>query len=118
VVAGQPGRRCHGRRCGISTSRAGRGCGSGDRARARDLYEHQDFSFIGDCDDRFLEEYTCQIRSELTSAVVTVTRNPAGRAQQIVVNLLPRSSVLLFARAMGEKFVRTALAEIFSSRES
>jgi hypothetical protein len=32
---------------------------------ARELYEHQDFSFIGDYDERFLEEYTCQIRGEL-----------------------------------------------------
>jgi hypothetical protein len=33
---------------------------------ARDLYEQHKFSFIGDYDDRFLEEYTCQIRGEPT----------------------------------------------------
>ena len=85
---------------------------------ASDLYEHQDFSFIADYGDRFLEEYTCQIRGEPTSAVVTVTRNPAGQAQQIVVNHRPRSSVLLFARVMGEKLAGTRLAEIFIATES
>jgi len=80
---------------------------------ARDLYEHQELSFVGDYGERFLEEYTCQIRGEPTSAVVTVTRNAAGKAQQIVVNHRPRSSVLLFARAMGEKFAGTPLAAIF-----
>jgi hypothetical protein len=80
---------------------------------ARELYKHQEFSFIGDYDDRFLEEYTCQILGEPTSAVVIVTRNAAEKAQQIVVNHRPRSSVLLFARAMGEKFAGTPLAEIF-----
>jgi len=84
---------------------------------ARDLYGHQDFSFIGDYDDRFLEEYTCQIRGEPTSAVVTVTRNADGKAQQIVVNHRPRSSVLLFARVMGEKLAGTHLAEIFIPAE-
>jgi hypothetical protein len=84
---------------------------------ANDLYEHQDFSFIADYDDRFLEEYTCQIRGEPTSAVVTVTRNLAGQAQQIVVNHRPRSSVLLFARVMGEKLAGTRLAEIFIPAE-
>ena len=90
----------------------------GQSLAARDLYEHQDFSFIGDYGDCFLEEYTCEIRGELTSAVVTVARNPAGKAQQIVVNHRPRSSVLLFAGAMAEKFAGTPLGEIFSSRES
>jgi hypothetical protein len=45
-------------------------------------------------------EYTCQVRGEATSGVVTVTRNADGQAQQIVDR--PRSSVLLSAREMGE----------------
>jgi xanthine dehydrogenase molybdopterin-binding subunit B len=83
---------------------------------ARDLYDQHKVSFIGDYDDRFLEEYTCQIRGEPTSAVVTVTRDNAGNAQQIVVNHRPLRSVLLFARLMEEKLTGTDLAAIFSSR--
>jgi len=86
---------------------------------ARDLCEHQEFSFTGDYGDNgFLEDYTCQIRGEPTSVIVTVTRNPAGKAQHVVVNHRPRSSVLLFARLMGEKFADTPLATYFVASES
>ena len=86
---------------------------------ARELYEHQEFSFTGDYGENgFLEDYTCQIRGEPTSVVVTVTRNAAGKAQHLVVNHRPRSSVLLFARLMGEKFAGTSLAKLFIASES
>jgi hypothetical protein len=86
---------------------------------ARELYERQEFSFTGDYGDNgFLEDYTCQIRGEPTSVVVTVTRNAAGKAQHVVVNHRPRSSVLLFARLMGEKFAGTLLAKYFITTES
>jgi hypothetical protein len=85
---------------------------------ARDLYEQQELTFIGDFgEDGFLEEYTCLIRGEPTSAVVTVHRNGAGQAQGIVVNHRPRSSVLLFARLMGETYAGTPLAENFMTGE-
>jgi hypothetical protein len=86
---------------------------------ARELYEHQELSFAGDYGDNgFIEEYTCEIRGEPTSAVATITRNAAGKAQRIVVNHRPRSSVLLFARLMGEKYAGTPLAEYFITSES
>lgn len=86
---------------------------------ARDLYEDQELSFVGDYGDRgFIEEYTCRIQGQHTSAVATVTRNAAGQAAQIVVNHRPLSSVLLFARLMGEKYAGTPLAEYFPTRES
>ena len=86
---------------------------------ARELYEHQEFKFTGDYGDNgFLEDYTCQIRGEPTSVVVTVTRNAGGKAQHIVVNHRPRSSVLLFARLTGEKFNGTPLARYFITGES
>jgi hypothetical protein len=85
----------------------------------RDLYEHQEFQFAGDYGDNgFLEEYTCQIHREPTRVVVTVHRNAAGKAQRLVVNHRPRSSVLLFARAMGEKYAATHLAKYFITAES
>ena len=86
---------------------------------ARELYEHQEFKFIGNYGDNgFLEDYTCKIHGEPTSVVVTVTRNAAGKTQHLVVNHRPRSSVLLFARLMGEKFAGTPLAKYFITSES
>jgi hypothetical protein len=86
---------------------------------ARELYENQHFTFAGDYGDNgFLEDYTCQIRGAPTSVVVTVDRNAAGKAQHIVVNHRPRSSVLLFARVMGEKFAGTPLAQYFITGDS
>ena len=86
---------------------------------ARELYEQHEFHFTGDYGDKgFLEEYTCLIQGAPTSAVVTVHRNVAGKAQHIVVNHRPRSSVLLFARLMGEKYAGTPLAKYFIATES
>jgi hypothetical protein len=86
---------------------------------ARELYEYQEFKFTGDYGDNgFLEDYTCKIRGEPTSVVVTVTRNAAGQGQHLVVNHRPRSSVVLFARLMGEKFAVTPLAKYFITGES
>src|SRR5215213_3966585 len=85
---------------------------------ARELYEHQEVDFTGDYGDKgFLEEYTCKIQGEPTSVVVTVTRNAAGKAQHLVVNHRPRSSVLLFARVMGKKYAGTPLAKYFITGE-
>lgn len=86
---------------------------------ARDLYEQHEFQFTGNYGDKgFIEEYTCLIKGVPTSAVVTITRNSAGKAQHIVVNHRPRSSVLLFARVMGEKYAGTLLAKYFITSES
>jgi hypothetical protein len=85
---------------------------------ARELYQQHEFHFTGNYgDNRFIEEYTCLIQGAPTSAVVTVTRNAAGKAQHIVVNHRPRSSVLLFARIMGEKYAGTPLAKYFTTSE-
>ena len=86
---------------------------------ARELYEQHEFQFTGNYGDKgFIEEYTCLIKGAPTSAVVTVTRNATGKAQHIVVNHRPRSSVLLFARVMGEKYAGTPLAKYFITSES
>ena len=86
---------------------------------ARQLYKHQEFQYTGDYgDDSFLEEYTCEIEGEPTRVVVTVKRNSTGKAQHLVVNHRPRSSVLLFARLMGEKYAGTPLAKYFITSES
>lgn len=81
---------------------------------AREEYKNQQFSYTGNYgDNAFIEEYTCEILGEPTKVVVTVHRNAEGKTQHIVVNHRPRSSVLLFARAMGKKFAGTDLAQLF-----
>jgi hypothetical protein len=86
---------------------------------ARALYQHQEFQFTGDYGDNgFIEEYTCEIQGEPTSVVVTVKRNADGKAQHLVVNHRPRSSVLLFARVMGKKYAGTPLGKYFITTES
>jgi phosphatidate phosphatase APP1 len=86
---------------------------------ARSVYEDQEFSFTGDYGDNgYLEEYTTQVRGHPTRVVVTVARNAAGKAQHIVVNHRPRSSVLLVARLCGEHFADTPLARLFITNES
>jgi len=86
---------------------------------ARVLYENQQMQFTGDYGDNgFLEEYTCRIQGEPTRVVVTVKRNAAGKAQHLVVNHRPRSSVLLFARLMGKMYAGTPLAKYFIGSES
>ena len=85
---------------------------------ARTLYEHQVFSYTGPYGDNgFLEQYTTPIKGEPTGVVVRVVRNAAGEAQHISVNHRPRSSVLLFSRLMGEKFIDTAIGEHFIAGE-
>jgi hypothetical protein len=85
---------------------------------ARTVYENQQVQFTGNYGDNgFLEEYTCRIQGEPTSVVVTVKRNGAGKAQHLVVNHRPRSSVLLFARAMGKMYAGTPLAQYFINSE-
>jgi hypothetical protein len=87
-------------------------------ATAREIYEDQEFSFAGDYGDNgFLELCTAQVRGEPASVVVTVTSNAAGRAQHVVVNHRPRSSVLLISRLLGEKFAGTPLAKHFLGSE-
>jgi hypothetical protein len=86
---------------------------------ARALYQHQAFQFTGDYGDNgFLEEYTCDILGEPTSVVVTVKRNADGKAQHLVVNHRPRSSVLRFAQAMGEFYAGTSMAQYFITPEA
>ena len=52
---------------------------------------------------------TTPIKGEPTGVVVGVSFNPGGEAQHLVVSQRPRSSMLLFSRLMGEKFVHTAI---------
>jgi hypothetical protein len=80
---------------------------------AKELYEHQEFSFAGPFGDSngYLEVYTTEVRGERISVNVVVTFNAAGQTQHVVVNHRPRSALLFFSRVMLEKFAGTPLAK-------
>ena len=85
----------------------------------RSLYEHQEFKFAGPYGDNgFLEDYVAEVNGEPIGCVVLVTRNAAGQTQQIVASYRPRTSLLLFARLLGERFAGTPIAEHFVAAPS
>ena len=83
----------------------------------RTMYgDSQEFHFAGPCGDNgWLEDYIAQVDGRPIGCVALITRNPAGQTQHIVASYRPRSSVVLFARLLGEKFAGTPLASYFSS---
>ena len=85
----------------------------------RSLYEHQEFKFVGPYgNDGLLEDYVAKVNVEAIGCVVLVTRNAAGQTQQVVASYRPRTSLLLFARLLGEKFAGTPIAKHFVADES
>jgi hypothetical protein len=79
---------------------------------ARQLYDAQEFNYAGPCgEDGFLEDYTSAVRSMPLFVIVLVVFNAAGKAQRLVVNHRPRSSVLELSRAMLDRFAGTPLAK-------
>ena len=85
----------------------------------RSFYDHQEFKFTGPYGDNgFLEDYVAEVRGEPLGCVVLVTRNAAGQTQHVVASYRPRSSLLLFARLLGERFAGTPIAENFVASES
>ena len=80
----------------------------------RSLYDDQEFKFAGPYGENgFLEVYVAQVRGEPLGCAVLVTRDAAGQTRHIAANYRPRSSVLLLARLVGEKFAGTPLARHF-----
>lgn len=85
----------------------------------RSLYEHQEFKFAGPYgDDGFLEDYVAKVNGAPIGCVVQVTRNAAGQTQHVVASYRPRTSLLLFARLLGEKFAGTPIADHFGAGQS
>ena len=75
-------------------------------------YEFQEFRYAGPCGQTsFLEDYTSAVRSMPLYVIVLVVFNTAGKAQRLVVNHRPRSSVLLLSRVMLDRFAGTPLAK-------
>ena len=85
----------------------------------RSLYEHQEFKFAGPYGDNgFIEHYIAKVNGEPIGCVVLVTRNAVGQTQHVVASYRPRTSLLLFARLLAEKFAGTPIAEHFAASES
>ena len=85
----------------------------------RSLYERQVFRFAGPYGDNgFLEDYVAQVNGEPIGCVVLVARNAAGQTQHVVASYRPRTSLLHFARLLGEKFAGTPIAEHFPAMGS
>ena len=79
---------------------------------AKEIYEFQEFHYAGPyVENRFLEDYTSAVRGAPLYVIVLVTFNAAGKAQRLVVNHRPRSSVLLLSREMLARFAGTPLAK-------
>jgi hypothetical protein len=75
---------------------------------AKEIYEFQEFHYAGPCgENSFLENYTSSVRGVPLYVVVLVVFNAAGKAERLVVNHRPRSSVLVLSRAMVWLSVRT-----------
>jgi len=85
----------------------------------RSLYDRQEHKFAGPYGDNgFLEDYVAEVHGEPIGCVVLVTRNAAGQTQHVVASYRPRSSLLHFARLLGEKFAGTSIAKHFAATES
>jgi hypothetical protein len=82
----------------------------------RTIYDGQEFTFAGPYGENgFLEDYIARVRGEPIGDVVLVTRNSAGKAQHIVANYRPRSTLLLLSRLIGEHFAGTPYGEHFAT---
>jgi hypothetical protein len=62
-----------------------------------------------------LKDYSARVRGEQIGNVVLVTSNAAGRAQHIVANYRPRTTLPLLSRLIGEHFAGIPYGERFAS---
>jgi hypothetical protein len=86
---------------------------------ARQLYDRQDFNFVGRWgDNSFIEDYTAEVLGVPVGAVHLITFNADGEAQNIIVNYRPLSSLMYFSRLLREKFAGTPYAEHYLAGEA
>jgi hypothetical protein len=85
---------------------------------ARQLYDRQDFNFVGPWGDNcFIEDYTAEVRGTPVGAVHLITFNADDEAQHIIVNYRPLSSLMFFSRLLGERLAGTPYAEHYLAGE-
>jgi hypothetical protein len=111
-LAGQPSRRRHRTGSGVGRRYPGAAAVHEVVVAAKEIYEFQDFHYAGPCrQSSFLEDYTSSVRGVPLYVIVLVVFNAAGKAQRLVVNHRPRSSVLVLSRVMFERLAGTPLAK-------
>jgi hypothetical protein len=87
-------------------------------AGARQLYDRQDFHFVGPWgNNSFIEDYTAEVQGTPVGAVHLITFNADGEAQHIIVNYRPLSSLMLFSRLLRKKFAGTPYAKHYLAGE-
>ena len=80
----------------------------------RELYDRQDFNFVGPWgEDGLIEDYTAEVRGRPLGALHLITFNTEGQAQHLVSNYRPLSSVMFVSRLLREKLADTPYAEHF-----
>jgi hypothetical protein len=85
----------------------------------RELYDYQEFNSVGPYGETgWIEDYTAGVRGVPIRNITLVTSNAAGRAQRIVGNYRPRSTLLVLSRLLGEKFAGTPIAAHFLTGDS
>ena len=85
---------------------------------ARELYDRQDFTFVGPWgDDGFIEDYTAEVRGTPLGAVHLITFNADGQAQRVVVNYRPLHAVMFFSHLLWEGLDGTPYAEHYLAQE-
>lgn len=85
----------------------------------RELYDRQDFNFAGPWgDNRFIEDYTAEVRGRPLGCLHLITFNADGQAQHIAAHYRPLSSGMFFSRLLREMLVGTPYAEHFLAGEA
>ena len=85
----------------------------------KSLYDRQEFKFVGPYGDNgWIEDYVAEVHGKPLGCVVLVKRNDAGQTQHVVASYRPRTSLLLFARLLGEKFAGTPIGKQFLAGEA
>ena len=62
----------------------------------------------------WIEDYVAEVRGEPIACVVLISRNAAGETQRVAANYRPLETLLLFSRALRERFAGTPVAEHFA----
>jgi hypothetical protein len=85
----------------------------------RQLYDRQDFNFVGPCGDNgFIEDYNGEVRGRPVGCLHLITFNADGQAHHIAANYRPLSSVMFFSRLLRERLAGTPYAEHFLDGEA
>ena len=79
---------------------------------ARNLYDRQDFNFVGPWgEDSLIEDYTAEIGGRPLGAVHVISFNADGQAQHIAIHYRPLSALMFFSRLLHQSLAGTPYAD-------